>query len=350
MAVYINASAMVSAQKTLGDSKWTENVVLPENSCLSIQEPVYKEYIPAAKLRRMSRLVKFSLVSAFDCINQLEGDQLDAIVTTTGLGCIDDTGVFLKQMHENGESLMNPTAFIRSTHNAVGGQIALLKGLRIPNFTYTQKENTFETGLIDTMMMLEEGDANNVLLGGFDELTSLSSDLWKQMGCLSESGIDKVKLEEGSNSGVVLGEAAGFFTLSSNRKNTNSTELVDVEICRNANGSVKELAVSFLKKNNLNIADIDLLILGLDGTARTKYLKALLDEDFQSSNIAGFKHLSGSFDTDTCFALWMAHKTILDGNISEEVLLKSNKEKEINTILIINSSRANTYLFTLVRK
>ncbi len=348
MAIYINASSMVSAQETLGTEKWPENTVLSENSSLKVIDPAYKEYIPPAMLRRMSRLVKFSLVSAFDCLHQVESDIIDAIITTTGLGCIDDTGVFLKQMHENGEKLMNPTAFIRSTHNAVGGQIALIKGLRVPNYTFSQKEMSFETGVIDAIMMIEEGEAKNILLGGFDELTPLSLNLWKQMGCLAEKELDKNSLKKASNSGVILGEGAGFFVLSAKEGNSKSSKLVDVEIHRKATCDCNRLLKKFLAKHNLHSSDINLLLLGLDGTPNTKNLVSLLNTDFENSIIAGFKHCSGSFDTDTSFALWMAQMAIQNGCIAEAAYLQGDRDQKIKKVLLVNSSRHNSYSFILV--
>lgn len=339
---------MVSAQETLGATSWSGIVVSAENLSLQIIPPVYKDYIPAAKLRRMSRLVKFSLVSAFDCMSQVEELSLDAIITSTGLGCIDDTGVFLKQMHQNGEKLMNPTAFIRSTHNAVGGQIALLKSLRIPNLTYTQKEASFETGLIDAIMMLEEGEARNILLGGFDELTPLSHDLWKQMGCLSETVLDKSALMQSQNKGVVLGEGAGFVVLSSEAETSTCSQLLDVEIHRSVSTDLNLLLQVFLAKQSLSCQDIDLVVLGLDGTANTKGLVKLMSSDFDTATVAGFKHLSGSFDTDTSFALWMAHTAILNASIGEEACLQGEKDRAFEKVLIVNASQANSYSFILL--
>jgi len=350
MAIYIIASSMVSAQETLGATSWPATAVPAENSGLQIITPVYKDYIPAAKLRRMSRLVKYSMVSAFDCMNQMEELSLDAVITCTGLGCIDDTGVFLKQMHQNEEKLMNPTAFIRSTHNAVGGQIALLKSLRIPNLTYTQKEASFETGLIDAIMMLEEGEAGNILLGGFDELTPLSLDLWKQMGCLSETDIDESTLVSAQNKGVVLGEGAGFVVLSSEAKTSTCSQLLDTEIHRSVSTDLNSLLQAFLAKQDLSSQDIDLLVLGLDGTAKTEGLVKLMNSDFGLATVAGFKHLSGSFDTDTSFALWMANMAIQNECISEEACLQGEKDRAFEKVLIVNASQANSYSFILLTK
>src|SRR5690606_2818823 len=230
MAVYIVASSMVSAQKTLGAKILSNEIESVENGCLRIIEPNYKEYLPPAMLRRMSRIVKFSLVSAFDCLAQLQDFSPEVIITASSFGCIDDTGVFLLQMHENEERLLNPTAFIRSTHNAVGGQIALLKNLHVANLTHSQKQASFETALIDGILMLEDGEVETALIGGFDEQTELSINLHKQIGCLSEMQITREALLTGKNKTITPGEGAGFFVLSNQSSPLANSELLGVEI------------------------------------------------------------------------------------------------------------------------
>jgi len=350
MAVYIKASSMVSAQKTFGEKVLSDAPVKAENACLKIIAPNYDEHVALSKLRRMSRIVKFSLASAFNCLGQVEDISIDAIITATGLGCVEDTGVFLTQMHQNGEKLLNPTAFIRSTHNAVGGQIALLLKLHVPNLCHTQKEVSFETGLIDGLMMLEDGDAKNVLVGAFDEITDLRIDLWKQMGCLSETIVDKNILLTAKNKGIVLGEGAGFFVLSTEQGTSGYSKLVDVELHRSASEDLASLANKFLTKHNLNNTNIDLLILGLDGSPNTKDLVKLMNTSFETSTVAGFKHLSGCFDTDSAFALWLANSAIVNENISIESCLRGENKREFENVLIVNSSKANSYSFSLLAK
>lgn len=350
MAVYLNAASMVSAQDTFGKNKLPEVNVQAENSCLHIIAPEYKEFIPVASLRRMSRLVKFSLAAAFDCYSQVDNFSPDAIVTTTGLGCLNDTGTFLMQMHQNGEKLLNPSAFIASTHNAVGGQIALIKKLHIPNFTHTQKEASFESGLLEALMMLEDGEASQILVGGFDEITPLTIDLMNQMGCLSETGIEKNDLLSSKKSGVVVGEGAGFFALSTEAHASCCSKLMGVEVLRQATGNLNTLANGFLAPYNLSSADIDLLIVGLDGTQHTKKLLELMEADFQAATIAGFKNLSGCFNTDTSFALWLANSAIVNKSIHPDCCLRGKSDRTFENVLIVNSSKAYSYSFILLER
>ena len=91
-------------------------------------EPDYKEIITDATLRRrMSRFVKMGVACGLECIGQTS--DIDAVITATGLGCLADTEKFIESIVANNERLLNPTPFIQSTFNTVGGQLALLKGI-----------------------------------------------------------------------------------------------------------------------------------------------------------------------------------------------------------------------------
>lgn len=348
MPVYIKASSLVSTQNTFGEKILQEDHVVFGKNCNYIIDPNYKDFIAPSMLRRMSRLVKYSLVSALDCLNQTEDLSVDTIITATGLGCVNDTGVFLTQMHENKEKLLNPTAFIRSTHNAVGGQIALIKKLHVSNLSYTQKEVSFETGLLDALMLFDEGEANNILIGAFDELTELKADLWKQMRCLSETAIDLSTLKRGNTRGTTLGEGAGFFVLSAEADNANCSKIEGVEIHRSLSGSLKDSVSNFLAKHKLKNSDIDLIILGLDGTPTTLHLLLLIDREYETATVAGFKHLSGTYDTDSVFALWLANSAIVNSTISSECVLRGEQNKKFKNVLIVNSSKQKSFSFILL--
>ena len=88
-----------------------------------------KQLIPDAGLRRrMSKVVKTAVATAIETIGGVENiDSLDGIITATGWGCLTDSERFLRNIIVDKEQLLNPTPFIQSTFNTVGGQIALLR-------------------------------------------------------------------------------------------------------------------------------------------------------------------------------------------------------------------------------
>lgn len=143
-----------------------------------------KLLIPDVGLRRrMSRVVKNAVSTAVECIEGVENiDTLDAIITATGWGCLTDSERFLRNIIENKEQLLNPTPFIQSTFNTVGGQIALLRHNHCYNVTYVNRSHSFEDALLDAMLRIADYDSKNILIGSFDESTPSQHRIMERMG------------------------------------------------------------------------------------------------------------------------------------------------------------------------
>ena len=164
MATYINGVGAISPQKTWGD----EGVLLSApvdypNNYLSCIEPDYTQYIDPKYLRRMSRILKMGVTASIMALKEAEITIPDGIITGTGYGCLEDTGIFLRKMVEQNEQALNPTPFIQSTHNTIGSQIALLLTCRGYNQTYTQEAFSFENSLLDASLQLSENPDQNLL-------------------------------------------------------------------------------------------------------------------------------------------------------------------------------------------
>ncbi len=158
-----------------------------------------KALIPDAALRRrMSRIVKMGVSVGMACVQRCS-QPIDAIITATGFGCLDDSEKFLRTLIENDESLLNPTPFIQSTFNTVGGQIGLLCKNHCYNMTYTHRGRSFESALLDAILLIQSGEAHCVLLGGFDNNTPSQLKIMERMGLWRHA---------------TAGEGAYFFILS----------------------------------------------------------------------------------------------------------------------------------------
>lgn len=151
----------------------------------SAVEAQVKELIPDAGLRRrMSRVVKSAVATAVECAGGIDGTgAVDAIITATGLGCLADSERFLRNMIADSEQLLNPTPFIQSTFNTVGGQIALLRHNRCYNVTYVHRDHGFEDALLDAWMRLADAESRSVLVGAFEERTPAQYRIMERMGC-----------------------------------------------------------------------------------------------------------------------------------------------------------------------
>lgn len=185
-----------------------------ENSEILPPKPVYinftasdgtlatdiKELIPDTALRRrMSRIVKMGVSVGMECVRHVGAERIDAIITATGFGCLDDSEKFLRTLIENDEQLLNPTPFIQSTFNTVGGQIGLLCKNHCYNMTYTHRGRSFESALLDAILLIQSGEAHCVLLGGFDNNTPSQLKIMERMGLWRHA---------------TAGEGAYFFVLS----------------------------------------------------------------------------------------------------------------------------------------
>lgn len=136
----------------------------------------------AAMRRRMSPILRKSVATAVRCMGGVSCIiDLDAIITTTGWGCLEDSEKFIKNLVINGEQLLNPTPFIQSTFNTVGAQVALLGKNHCYNMTYVHRVHGFESALLDAMFQIKDCEAKRVLVGAFEERTPTQYRIMERM-------------------------------------------------------------------------------------------------------------------------------------------------------------------------
>lgn len=165
-----------------------------------------KVLIPDAGLRRrMSRVIKNAVATAVECVEGVENiGSVDAIITATGWGCLADSEKFLRNMIGDKEQLLNPTPFIQSTFNTVGGQIALLGHNHCYNVTYVSRSHGFEDALLDALMKFSGGKDGKFLVCAFDEQTPSQIRIMERMGVFR-----KVPCGEGCASVLLAKEKSG---------------------------------------------------------------------------------------------------------------------------------------------
>ncbi len=134
-------------------------------------------YIKPMEARRMGKLMKSSLLASLQALDEAGIETPDAVVTATAYGCTANSEKILRQMLSDGENAVSPTLFMLSTHNTIGGNIAIRTRCHGYNTTYTQGAHSLECALRDARMLLRSGQARNVLVGCHDELTLLLRDL-----------------------------------------------------------------------------------------------------------------------------------------------------------------------------
>lgn len=349
MGAYIKYSTAISPQESFEQPfPWNETKLYTDR--LECVEPVYKNYFPPMKIRRMSRLVKMALTSAKVCLDKAGVEIPGAIITASGWGCLSDTYKYLDEIKDKNVSLPSPATFIQSTHNTPGGQIALTLGCENYNNVIVNGNTSFELALTDALMLTSEAH-DNILVGGFDELSEVDYELKKGASYWKEEGVTSISFIDHDSEGTLAGEGAAFLLISKDSEGCSA----ELKVCTILNclpdvDYLKKELENLLKEVNLKIEDIDLVLSGANGNNRTMPLyQELEDSVFYTSSILRFKQYCGEYDTATSFATWLANSIIQSQKLPNSFAIKA-KYKTIKNILIYNYAGENKHAITLVSK
>ena len=350
--VYIQSIGSVSAQKTFDNSEFLDEITDYNDTVISAVDPVYKDYIPPAAARRMAKGIKMSVVASKIALTEAGLENVDAIITGTGMGCLKDSEKFLSAIIDNNETYLTPTSFIQSTHNTVGGQIALGLGCKGYNFTYVHSSISFESALLDAKMQLELDEASTILVGGVDELADYTIAFNRAINYVKPTAVSLSGLLSSGTEGAVFSEGANFFVLSNEKSETSYGELVAVDTFNTLQKSeLNAAAKTFLKQNGLNIVDVDLLVLGNNGDiVFDDYYRVLQEGLLSETQQLYYKHLCGEFNTASSFGLWLASKILKTESVPEIVSLNDIKASKLDVILLYNQYRGLNHSFTLIRR
>ncbi|MBU2938200.1 beta-ketoacyl synthase chain length factor [Lacinutrix sp. C3R15] len=349
--VYINSIASISAQKTFDNTSFLKEIEDFEANVINVINPNYKDYIPPAAARRMAKGIKMGVVASKMAIKEAGLETIDAIITGTGMGCVRDSEKFVSAIIDNDEQYLTPTSFIQSTHNTVGGQIALELQCKGYNFTYVHASNSFESALLDAKLQLALNEEKNILIGGVDELGDHTTAIHKIINHIKTEPVKVTQVLQANTKGAVFGEGANFFVLSNEKKNTSYAEVVALKTYNSLpEKDVLQEAVHFLKENNLSTNDVDLLVLGNNGDVDFDTFYHTLSKGFQDTQIAYYKHVSGEFNTASSFGFWLASKILKTQTIPEVVKGNNKTTTSIKTILLYNQYRGENHSFTLLKQ
>ena len=129
----------------------------------------------------MGRIIKSSLLSSLQALEQAGIECPDAIITATSLGCLENSERLLVQLYEEGEVMLKPTYFMQSTHNTISSNIAIHTKCHGYNMTYTHGNQSLEWALRDAKMLLRNGKVRSVLVGLHDETTVMWRSFMERM-------------------------------------------------------------------------------------------------------------------------------------------------------------------------
>ena len=350
MEIYINGVGVISPQESI--LGFPENFKAYSDEYLKCIEPNYKDFINPIQLRRMSRILKMGTAAAKLCLTDSSVEMPDAIITGTAMGCIEDTEKFLGTMIENKETLLTPTSFIQSTHNTVSAQVALMLKCNSYNYTYVNRGFSFESCLLDAQLMINDHEADNILVGGIDEITNNHFSITKKIGWWKEP-TNSSELLNSKTKGSIAGEGTAFFMLSNSKTEKSYARFSGIKTFFKPadKNEIKENINQFVAENDLSMSDIDTVIYGLNGDIELdKVYYSLKDELFKHSNPLYFKHLCGEYHTSSSFAFWIASEILKHQHIPESLFIDGNQKSQPKNFMVYNHFQNRNHSLILLRK
>ena len=241
--VYLLSATQISAQEPLCEA-WEENPVALTEPLTRSREADYKQFIPPLEARRLGKILKRAIATADVALKAAGVETPEAIITGTGLGCIENTEIFLDALCRQGEDQMMPTRFMQSTHNTISSLVAIRLKAHGYNATYAHNTVSFQSALYDALLQLRAGRIGNALVCAHDEMTPSYHTLLCKGGFLA---------------GRKAAECAVSMVLSSHSTPQALCEIVDMRMLYRPTEAEKRQEIENLKlkiENFENAADV----------------------------------------------------------------------------------------------
>ena len=350
MHIYIYSIAHISNQEPFSDA-WFVHPLTYNNPCVRSIEPDFKEYISPMAARRMGAALKKTLTTALHVIRETGIENPDAIITGTGLGCVEETEKFMDAMLENGEELLPPTPFMQSTHNTIGSQIALYLKCNGYNSTYSHAGISFDSALLDAYMQFQLGEITTALINGCDELTSKIALIFNRVGIWKQGEISYQSLHKGDTKGIFGSDCFISFMLGNLPDKNPLCEIKAIEILYKPNTEQFYTTIEhILQTNNLSIKDVDAIVVGANGDIDNDLIYKKIHADiYPDIPLVWYKHVFGESFVASGIGLYVAATILQKQTIPNHLLYTSNiKTNKLRNILIYNHYRNKDHSLTLL--
>jgi len=339
---YIHQSSCISHQPTFNEVD-LEDLKPIENNLVHAIEPKY-ENVPLGQLRRMGRALRMGVGT---CMKLLGTNKVDGLLIGTANGGIEDSIMFLNQIHDYEEGRLTPTAFVQSTYNAIAGMVGMITVNHGYNATHVHRGHAFENVALDAAMLLKENPDNCYLIGGVDEISVKNHRLVSLAGWYRHDNVSNADLYKGIAPGTLPGEGSAMFIVN-NKSDNAKAKLTSLRMVNSFDENVvKEQLNLFLKDNP---GKIDLFLQGENGDNRLlKYYTACEGLMTNETTAARFKHAFGEFQTVSALAVWLANYVLQNQKLPEH-FIKKNSTTEFKRILIYNNYQGAQHSFMLVER
>lgn len=341
---YIHQSSCISHQPTFNEVD-IDDVKPSTNNLVYAIEPKY-EGVPLGQLRRMGRALRMGVGTA---MKLLQHHKADGILVGTANGGIEDSIMFLNQIHDYQEGRLTPTAFVQSTYNAIAGMVGMITTNHGYNATHVHRGLAFENVALDAAMLLRENPQHNYLIGGVDEISEKNHRLVSLAGWYRSEPTLNTELYSGNATGTLPGEGAAMFIVNNRADNAVAqVKALKMVSSTDENYVAKQLQV-FLKENLYEGENIDLLLSGENGDNRLlKFYTRIESELGPETKVGRFKHMFGEFQTVPALALWLACQIFKTQKLPAHIIKKDTGVAAYNRILIYNNYQGAQHGFILV--
>ncbi len=349
MSIYIDSATQITNQQPLCDD-WMENPLWPTSRHCRFVKPDFKKFLSPIASRRMETAIKCAVSSALSCIEQsgMQAADVDAILTGTGLGCIESTEHFLNAMIDDGEENLSPTNFIQSTHNTIGSQIAIAMKCHGYNISYSHRGTSFDSALLDAVVKFQQGGCSSALVNGVDEMTDKYFQMFDKLNVWRKTDPTSPKPEKNA-SGAIAGENSVSFLLRNTKTDHTLCELTDTLLLHRPTDERLAHAAQHLLEEG-NIRQVDGIVLGKDGGAETdaEYDRVKGVLGLQTPTIL-YKHLFGTSFTMAAVGLYVAARCLQKNAVPSFLFEDGRGNGDVRSLLVVNHFQKTDYSLTLLK-
>lgn len=346
MSMFIRDLTCISPQPTFENDFFAGESIVHVGAQYMASEPSYAGVIPNGILRRMGKSNRLATGAAMPLLTKYK---TDGIIIGTTDGGMDDCHRFLDQIIKYDEGTLTPTGFVQGSPNSAAGGLALMSTNDGYNITHSNKGLSFENCVLDALMLFEEGEASQLLIGSVEEISKAQFRIETLAGYVKNEKEAASPLFSENTRGSVAGEGAAMFIVDQKPEHA-IAEIRDVSMVSNADtAGINSTFGALLERNNLGKEDLDAVIIGKSGDSNTDHFYQHVLNEFPSNlGVITFKNLFGESPSASAFATWFGTQ-ILSGKRIPEMALANPPARPIKNLLIYNHYQGSQHGFILLR-
>ena len=352
-SIFVLSAKQISMQQPLSE-EWMDNPIMYDVPFTRSIDPSFKEYISPIEARRMGRILKRALATSKEALKAAGCDTVDAIMTGTGFGCIENTEFFLDALSNEGEQLLKPTYFMQSTHNTISSLVAIQTKNYNYNATYAHKGISFESALHDAWLQFHLGKIGSALVGCHDEMTETFHSIMKKGGVM---GQDDERCGEVAVSVVLSSDGSALRPFDGPQGPQAQgpqplCRLTGLKMLHQPTmNNLMDAVTTMLQSADRSLADVDYILTGISGNHEND--KAYLAETktlFGDKPLLKYKHLFGENFTASGLGFYVAAQCLKAGRVPSHLFVNANEasDKQPACIMLFNRSDGNDYTLILL--